>query len=79
MHAVAFSPDDSTLASAGQDGVIHLWQTADWKVMRSLRVEVGRPWMMAFSPDGARLVITLVAGVSEVPTWDTATANGRSV
>ncbi|WP_329143660.1 WD40 repeat domain-containing protein [Streptomyces sp. NBC_01456] len=59
VYAVAYSPDRRTLAAAGADGMIRLWNVAD----PAAPVPLGRPvashsqWVywLAFSPDGRTL------------------------
>jgi WD40 repeat protein len=53
IAALAFSPDDKVLASAGADGAIRLWDIATG----TLRIEIKEPWAncLAFSPDGKTL------------------------
>lgn len=53
IMALAFSPDDKVLASAGADGAIRLWDIATG----TLRIEIKEPWAnrLAFSPDGKTL------------------------
>lgn len=66
---VVFSPDGATLATVSTRGrAINLWETATWKLRRSL--PVGRQeWHFpaAFSPDGWRLASS--AG-SAMAVWD---------
>src|SRR5262249_47883723 len=51
----AFSPDGRTLATAGETGVVHLWELATGKRRRSFTGHEGRVNVLLFSPDGRRL------------------------
>ena len=50
--AVAFSPDGKTLASAGGENVIRLWDLATYKTVRTLEGHTDGVECLAFSPDG---------------------------
>ena len=53
---VAFSPDGTTLASAGADGAVGLWDVATRRPLgRPLTGHDGPVWGVAFSPDGTTL------------------------
>jgi len=56
---VAFSPDDSTIATSNGDG-IKLWDANNGKQILSLTDEAG--FAFAFSPDGTRLLTTRADG-----------------
>lgn len=65
LNTVAFSPDGQSLAVAGLDEVIYLWQrtpegTFSPQPHRVMAGHSGTIWDVAFSPDG-----TLIASVSE--------------
>ncbi len=68
---VAVSPDGKTIATAGDDGAIRLWDVATGDPLRTFDPPfAARVWGVAFSPGGARL-----AGVSEdggARVWDVA-------
>ncbi|MCO5556453.1 hypothetical protein L7F22_010002 [Adiantum nelumboides] len=73
VAALDFSPDGRTLATAGHDGQVRLWNTSDPTRARA----VGAPLVghtdniygLAFSPDGTRLAS---AGFDHtVRLWDT--------
>jgi WD40 repeat protein len=52
--SLAFSRDGKTLAGGSNDGVVHLWDTADWAWTGQLQHNV-RVYGLAFSDDGKRL------------------------
>jgi len=52
---VAFSPDGKTLASAGSDAKVKLWDVASGKELTTLLGHTERINGVAFSADGKRL------------------------
>ncbi|MGD0043982.1 MAG: WD40 repeat domain-containing protein, partial [Isosphaeraceae bacterium] len=55
VNCVAFSPDGLTLATAGQDQTVRLWDTASGQEMLWLTGHKARVNGVAFSPDGGTL------------------------
>lgn len=56
VAAVVFSPDGKTLASAGADNVVRLWEVGTWKAKGVLKGHTDCVCALAFSPDGKKLV-----------------------
>jgi WD40 repeat protein len=69
VTSIAFSPDAQTLASAGEDGAVVMWDVAEHRPRRELVGEAGEPVnSVVFSPDGE----TLATGADRVNLWDVA-------
>lgn len=54
--SVAFNPDGVTIAAAGEDHTIGLWNLVDGRLVKTLEGHEGPVRSVAFSPDGKRLV-----------------------
>jgi WD40 repeat protein len=55
VHCVAFSPDGSALASAGQDKTIRFWNPADGKQIRSVEAHTSTIYCIDYNHDGSLL------------------------
>ena len=67
---MAFAPDDVTLASAGQDGTIRLWNTKTGTQLTTLEDHPESIGSIAFSLDGEMLAVTGGRKNTSVGLWD---------
>src|SRR3954463_488142 len=67
VDSVSWSPDGQTLATAGEDGTIRLWDPASGSLLRAIAAHGAHVVSIAWSPDGR----TLASGSSEggLKTW----------
>ena len=87
VQAIAFSPTGLTLATAGSDEVINLWEVGSWMLSRSfersdmLGLRVDDVHSLAFSPNGQALLAGTYANVDlwSVTTGELAGSMGSSV
>ncbi|MBW3579170.1 MAG: WD40 repeat domain-containing protein [Actinobacteria bacterium] len=67
---VAYSPDGTTLLTAGQEGVVRLWDPATGELLRALQPANRQLRAISSSPDSRWIA---GAGWRTVPVWDVAT------
>jgi len=71
LRAVSFSPDGSTLGSAGDDGMISLWDLDNRTLKNTLSGKSGKISSLCFSPTG-KFIIS--AATASVDVWDVTSA-----
>lgn len=65
---LAYSPDGSTLATSGNDGVVRFWDGASGEPGRAFDWQIDKALCVAFAPDGLRAAAGGAAG--QVVVWD---------
>ena len=68
VFAVAFTPDDRTIVSAGGDYTIRFWDVATGEPRGFHQGHTGKAWNLAISPDGR--TIASASGDGTVKLWD---------
>ena len=77
VQALAISPDDKYLASAGSDMRIIVWDLVALKQLYSLKGHAGEIFTLAFSPDGKLLASGSSVGI--VKLWSVAEGEEKQV
>jgi WD40 repeat protein len=77
VYAVAFSPDEHTLAAASGDGMVHLWDVTDANrsELPPLKAKSGAVHSIAFKPDGRLLAAGYADGTVKI--WDLVKTGGE--
>ena len=71
VEAVAFSPDDTLLASGAVDRTVRIWDLSTWKSRSVLAGHTDRVYSLAFSPDGKMLASG--SNDTTIRIWDVST------
>ncbi len=77
--SLSWSPDGRLLATAGQDTLVTVWDTRQWRKLRVLKGHGVKIWTVAFSPDGSTLASGGDIADPQLRLWDVATWSERRV
>ena len=77
ITSVVLSPDGNTVATAGQDGIIHLWDRSSAKHLFRLEGDPGQRRQVSITSDGQRVASWETYRGGALRIWDTKT--GQSV
>lgn len=75
VYAVKFSPDGKTLASAGQENVVKLWNPTTGEELRTIKGHSGSIRELAFHPEGRRFVTASIDSTLRI--WDISRARSE--
>lgn len=73
VNAIAFTPDDQKVITAGDDKIIHIWDTATGKEITTFKGHLGSIKDIAFSNGGGLLASISITG--EVIVWNMVTGD----
>ncbi len=71
VQSIKFSPDEKLLAVSGFDGLIQIYQTDTWKLLRTFRAHDMTVKSLVFNPDGKKLFSGSWEG--DIACWSTET------
>lgn len=77
IHTVAFSPDDSMLATGSYDRKVIVWNLKTGEVMFTLAGHTGSVFSIAFSADGKQLITSSDDGTLRI--WDVTLEHGEAL
>lgn len=77
VYALAFSPDGTKLASAGDDQSIAIWDTDTWTLSLRIKSDFGAIHALSFSPDSS--IFAAGSDDGTVRLWNTATWSNPKV
>src|SRR5262249_853483 len=72
---LGYSRDGTRIASAGQDGLIKIWDAVDGREIKTLKGHNGAVTSVAFHPNGETLAST--SADTTVKIWDTRTGEAK--
>lgn len=66
IQDLAFGPDNRSVATAGSDGVVRVWDAVSGELLAVLEGHSDLVWTVAFSPDGEELVTASQDGTARI-------------
>ncbi len=77
VDALAWSPDDRSIATVGSSGVIEIWEASSGDLQHELWGQRSFVWAVAWSPDGTRIVTGGDEGAAQL--WEVGESGGREL